>query len=100
MGITVTTVTTDITTDTTEAQTVPIETTTEAMIVSEETTTIPDTTTLSSQTERDSSLPYNIEALNLVSMDRLNSEREDSMVTPLLPFPEPLSEERPAVERE
>ena len=98
--ITVTTVTTDITTDTTEAQTVPIETTTEAMIVSEETTTIPDTTTLSSQTERDSSLPYNIEALNLVSMDRLNSEREDSMVTPLLPFPEPLSEERPTVERE
>ena len=83
-------------TDTTETETALTETTTPMIVTeTEETTTIPDTTTLSSQTERDISLPHNIEALNLVSMDRLNLERDDSMVTPLLPFPEPLSEERP-----
>ena len=95
--------------DTTEAETEETETvlseTTTPMIVTEReetttdtttftTTTTTTTTTLLSQTERDASLPYNIEALNLVSMDRLNSEREDSMITPLLPFPEPLSEKR------
>ena len=42
-----------------------------------------------------------MEALNLVSMDRLHSERDDSLVTPLLPFPEPLAEQRqPVLERE
>ena len=80
----------------TETETVLTDTTTPMIATeTEETTTIPDTTTLPSQTERDISLPYNIEALNLVSMDRLNLERDDSMVTPLLPFPEPLAEKRP-----
>ena len=39
-------------------------------------------------------LPYNIDALSLVSMSSLNTEREDSLTTPLLPFPEPLTAEQ------
>ena len=100
---TMTTATTQLTMEQTEATTLPPSETTE--LVTEPTTILPETieTTETTTTPEDlittvaeselspPGLPYNIDALSLVSMTSLSREQEDDLTTPLLPFPEPLS---------
>ena len=99
---TVTTETTTLT-DQTEA---PLPTADSTDIVTHPTTVIPYTATDTVETtvgpteviptlqSEPNGLPHNIDSLSLVSMSSLNTEKEDSLTTPLLPFPEPLTAEQ------
>ena len=100
---TITTETTTLTRDQTEA---PLPTTESTDIVTHPTTVLAYTATDTVETtvgpteviptlqSEPNGLPHNIDALSLVSMSSLNTEKEDSLTTPLLPFPEPLTAEQ------